>query len=229
MITPSPTPSPADSKKCTPASRNTTSAIPTIPTAQHGGGKVVVAAGNVLCTSYRHQVTYAVSYGDCSKGKYSRVRIESCPEGHDRECEVWYEKWVEQVYEEEEVVRIVPVTVNTYCPKPSTIIYAGSTVTVLEVATTVVFVTQSRVTSTVTVTRLSTTTDTAVSTLVLGVNDRLTLVERETAYATPGYYPNPPTKPQPQHQPLQQGISPPQTTAQLPQPSTAALGWKPRA
>ncbi|PWW73814.1 hypothetical protein C7212DRAFT_354141 [Tuber magnatum] len=116
---------------------------------------------------------YAVSYRDYSEGKYSRVRVERCPEDHDWECEVWYESWVEQVYEEEEAVVIVPVTVNAYCPEPTTITYAGSTVTVLEVPTTVVFVTESRVTSTVRVTRLSTTTTT----------------DTTTTYATPRYSP----------------------------------------
>ncbi|PUU76446.1 hypothetical protein B9Z19DRAFT_1129783 [Tuber borchii] len=107
---------------------------------------------------------YAVSYRDYSEGKYSRVRVERCPEGPEEDddggCDFWYERWVEQVYEEEEVVVIVPVTVNTYCPEPTTITYAGNTVTVLEAPTTVVFVTESRVTSTVTVTRLNTTTNT---------------------------------------------------------------------
>jgi len=111
---------------------------------------------------------YAVSYRDYSEGKYSRVRVERCLEDDDGGCDFWYERWAEQVYEEEEVVVIVPVTVNTYCPEPTTITYAGSTVTVLEAPTTVVFVTESRVTSTVTVTRLSTTTNTTVSTLILG-------------------------------------------------------------
>ncbi|CAZ84153.1 unnamed protein product [Tuber melanosporum] len=112
---------------------------------------------------------YAISYVDYSEGRYSRVRVERCLEHGDAECEVWYERWAEQVYEEEEVIVMVPVTVNTYCPEPTTITYAGSTVTVLEAPTTVVFVTESRVISTVTVTRLSTTTGTT------------------TAYSTPGY------------------------------------------
>ncbi|KAG0636677.1 hypothetical protein HOY80DRAFT_336662 [Tuber brumale] len=103
---------------------------------------------------------YAVSYTDYNEGRYSRVRVERCLERGDMECEVWYERWVEQVYEEEVIV-IVPVTVNTYCPEPTTITYAGSTVTATEAPTTVVFVTESRDTSTVTITRLSTTTQTA--------------------------------------------------------------------
>lgn len=117
---------------------------------------------------------YAVSYRDYSEGKYSRVRVERCWEkeeddADDGGCDFWYERWVEQIYEEEEVVVVVPVTVNTYCPEPTTITYAGSTVTVLEAPTTVVFVTESRVTSTVTVTRLSTTTNTTVSILIFWV------------------------------------------------------------
>ena len=58
---------------------------------------------------------------------------------------------------------VLLVTVNTYYLEPTTITYTGSTVTVLEAMTKVVFVIQSRVTSTITVKRLSTTTNTTVS------------------------------------------------------------------
>ncbi|RPB01023.1 hypothetical protein L873DRAFT_1894064 [Choiromyces venosus 120613-1] len=122
---------------------------------------------------------YAISYRDYVDARYSRVRVERCveeEEEEEEECEVWYERWVEQVFEEEEVIVIVPVTVNTYCPEPTTITYAGTTVTVLaaDVPTTVVFVTESKVTVTSTVTRVGTTTATATT----------------TEYTTPGYSPS---------------------------------------
>lgn len=87
---------------------------------------------------------YALSYSDYVKGVYEDVGVEKCVEVYPGKsvCEVYVERWVEDVQVKEEVV-VLPVTVHTYCPEPTTVTWGGEMVEIGDTPTTYVFVTET--------------------------------------------------------------------------------------
>lgn len=93
---------------------------------------------------------YALSYLDYASNKYDNVEVEKCIEIYPGKavCEVYVEHWVEEVHGKDEIV-VLPVTMHTYCPEPTTITCGADVVEIVNAPTTYTFVTEKTETLTV--------------------------------------------------------------------------------